>query len=364
LRRTVISRNEEIAKVTQGILKKIPLKVRTSSPESSSGLGEQRDRGVVDLVILDECSFPSRQAALKTGEALKEEGRFNVLFLRSKLFTESEQRLLLQAADASFDVNAIRENRSLLIRLLYRQPRGGKDCPYDTVVLWRLMEARVGAILLGTLFRLLFETTEAIAVKTEYEAEQVVAELNGQFLRIARNTEFSSVLARKLLAELPPLFWVYVVESLVSRGRCEAEGLGIFKQAYDLGRLTISFEAGSVLSQLMMPDMDFSGEDLDSSAIHICERSAFPHLYELTDIDASADVVGSSFVRAIGNVSGFVAERESLTTQKLSAEDILGHEWKLNGWLGVLARAAVLASYYALALSLGRTIRGFCARIS
>lgn len=366
----VISANEKIAETVKEVLKKIYLNIATNEPERAqeiSDLGKGPDprflqtsrEGApqVELLILDESSFDSRQAAFKAGETFRKKRGFTVLLLTSQPVEESEKRLLLEAADASFDVSAIRDNRDLLIRLLYRRFRGAETLPRDAQVVWKLMEARAGAILLGTLFRLLSETTvPALVTTAEYRPEQLAVELDSQFLELTRNDKFSSVLASRLLAELPPLFWVYTVQSLISRGKCELESFGTFEKNYDFARLLISFDAGSVVSRLMMPDMDFSGEGLDSLAIQICGQNAIPYLYELATVEARGEIVASLFARAIRDISDSVVTLENVTAQKLSAEDIWGPQWRLNSWLGVLARATAVAEYYALAVSIGRAI--------
>jgi hypothetical protein len=353
----VISTNREIAKVIEErVLQKIQLGTGTHTPTevwAAAGVA-------IDLLVLDESSYGSRQAALRAARTFRKELDCPILLLTCWPVKESEGAALVDAVEGNLDAAAIPESRDLLIRLLYRRFRGGQARPGDAAAIWKLMEARAVAILLGTLFRLLPEVAVPSAeTTTEYRPEQLAAELNSEFLELTGTEHFSSLLAKRLLTELPPLLWVYLVESLINRGRCELESFGTFEKKYDRHRLSVVFVAKSVLSELMMPDMNFRGDGQDALAIQICGQNAIRHFYEIASAEVAGDITLSRFGGAVRDIRDSLIRLEAVSARKLSAEEIWGHEWRLNSWLGVFARALAFASYYAVALNIGRAIRDY-----
>jgi hypothetical protein len=360
----VVSRTETIAEDIRKYLQKIDLLVLTAEPEDPGAISKRREaassgpQGVfgqsagVDLVVIDESSFNSRQAALETAKIRKNLG-FQVLLLTSESISEPDDESLLASVDAYFDANAIEGHRSLLIRLLYSGTSGGQTIPRNTLPVWTLMEARVTAIILGTLFLNLSRTHTVPLNQVRYSTDDQVRELNNQFDVFIKNNEFPTTLTSRLLNELPPLLWAYLVGSLVGRGQCELESFGTFTKIYNYGRLSIQFESKSIFSQLTMPDMKFKGGDLDPLALRICGQNVIPYLY---DHAVSGGNIDDLFFRAMRDTRNSLLSLKDVMAKKLSEEEIWGHQWKFSSWVGTLARASALASYYALVISIGRTI--------
>jgi len=135
-RNIIISGHSRIRTAIGETLKKIPLRINVVTfvdPQkpSQAKVGElDQSKGFyspeewvkeADLAILEESSFNSRQEALQVGEALRQLHGSSFLLLTSKPVQESDNRLLLEAADATFPASAIRQKRDLIIRLLYRR---------------------------------------------------------------------------------------------------------------------------------------------------------------------------------------------------------------------------------------------------
>jgi hypothetical protein len=190
--------------------------------------------------------------------------------------------------------------RSTLISFLYRRFTGERPRSIDTETVWELMEARASSILVGELFRLLSETVIPDAhADVEYHKQDLLAELD-EWFDYYRSVypEFYIFAAERMFGELPNLLWAQLTQSLASKGNCELEGFGRFVKEYRTNQLEISFDAESVVSQLMMPEMEFNDAGLTSlsrMALELCVPATVPHLYDLATTEVSAGIDDASF---------------------------------------------------------------------
>src|SRR2546427_6742937 len=132
---------------------------------------------------------------------------------------------------------------------------------------------------------------------SDLDEQDVVTELDRQFTVLIRS--HAGILASagyRMYVELPSLIWAQLTQSLALNGKCELEGFGRFSKAYDFGELLISFDADIVMSELMMPEMEFAEASLSSLsmlALQLCVPLTAPHLYDLATAHVSEDAGGA-----------------------------------------------------------------------
>lgn len=364
----VVSNTQEITKVIDGVLGKIPFFVETiSTPEEASVAGDAHRVSsgpqfeTPDLALLDEGYFESQQSAMTYALALRRSQRFTgvamALISRGSILQPQEQQAL-RPFDAIFSLGSIKMERRSLIALLYGRTHKG-SVSRDTKLLWKLMEARAVAIVIGTLFGLLREHSPIFSGEADETTITSNKSLNGQFVDVAILPDFSSTLAGRALRELPSLIWTYLTESLISDGRCELEAFGDFSKSYDLSRLSILFTAGSAVSWVKMPDLKFDVEELGSLPMQICRQKAIPYIYEQAVGGFSTDNDSSIFVSAVEDMVKTIVASEHLAANEITEQDISGANWPTRSWAGTLARALAFATYYMFAVNLGLSVHKF-----
>jgi hypothetical protein len=361
----VVSNQREIANSIGELRDKIPLNVETILPvrEGSDTPDLQfKAYGDVfrapDLVLVDEAYFGSRQSVRAYAETIRREQRFNgcaIILVTRQLVSDPQTDSLLPPFDAVFPIDALVDNRHLLIRSLYGRAHSG-NVASGTRMVWKLMEARASGIALGSLFGLLRQENVSAQVGVgEITTAASIRKLNAEFLRLAKLQPFSLTLAERLLKELPSLLWTYIVESLIDNGLCELEGIGIFQKSYS-AQLSVLFTAGSVISGAKLPDMLFNTEEVDSLPMRICRQNAIPYAYELLASKIPGDITHYIFAQAIPEVVNSVVTAQSATDNEMTADDIWGSNWKSNSWAGVLSRAVAFATYYLLTVSYAQSV--------